>query len=421
MTTTATSSPPIFPWGAPASLTTVPSDILQHVFSWASPSDLQALHVVCRVLQAYIDNGFHNWRAAFGNVKFSIPYPTLLGTLKLSTVPSLLFGAGKCMTCRRHTKSIPYSFALNIRFCSLACEFTALLQIPPTPKRAPALPIALPDLEHRNTLPAPLAYLEGSSDLRLYPVARVNSAWNRFANQYRLSTVVQMPRVTPAIQHTDAQLELWMATAELLCAGARRYRLAKEEVDQENWALLSQLAHELGYSMEQLVTSPTLARWVNLYAQDLQSFTSLAWKPIRDKAILELHQRTSLDRSQIVCSFYSVRQGDQPRRYSEEDLQRHFVSRHPDQVPAPISNGLDRCPLCPKQKTAAYDRRSMIKHVSKVSVLLTHSLSLFLATPSTARRPGRIQEDGGGDDGFMFGFTGGFVCIDLWAEGRILV
>ncbi|KAJ7695702.1 hypothetical protein B0H17DRAFT_1055268 [Mycena rosella] len=362
MTTAATSTVvPIFPWGAPPSLTTVPSDILQHVLSWASPSDLQALRVACRVLQAYIDSGFHNWRAAFGNVKFSIPYPTSLGALRLSTVPSLLFGGGKCMTCRRHTKAIPYSFALNIRFCSLACEFTALLQIPPTPTKAPALPLTLPDLQHRNTLPVPLAYLEGSSELRLYLVARVNSAWNHFANQYGLSPLVQMPQVTPAVQPTNPQLELWMATAELLCSGARKYRIAKEELDQENWALLSRLAQEVGYTLKQFTSSPTLARWVNIFARDLQIFTSLAFTPIREQIMFELSQRIS-ERVRRWCACFApfarlVKPVDTRGRPPAA-----LCSLPPGTSNRPISNGLERCPLCPKRKTATYDRRSMIKH-----------------------------------------------------------
>lgn len=63
----------------------------------------------------------------------------------------------------------------------MACELNALESVPPTPKKAPVLPCvlirariafrsecvrrrsALPDLDHHNTLPVHLPYLEGSS------------------------------------------------------------------------------------------------------------------------------------------------------------------------------------------------------------------------------------------------------------------
>ncbi|KAJ6492610.1 hypothetical protein DFH09DRAFT_1104718 [Mycena vulgaris] len=343
------------------------------------------------------------WRTAFRNVLFSVPRPTSLTHFPPSALAALLFSGGHCMTCLRKTKAVPYSFALGIRFCSMACEFATLLRVPPTPQKAGVLPNALPELEHRNTLPVPIAYLEGSSELRLYAPARINAAWTAFARQYRNSPVVQMPLVTPVRSllrlHFQAEAATihrrlrqpilgWKSgwrrvnsyvdmhasltsgqTAETLCAGARQYRIAKEEVAAENESLLTQLAHDLGFTLNQLTSSPTLALWVNILARDLQSFTRVAWIPIRDKVLFELDQRVCVNGTSIVCVFCPARRGGQPRRYSNEGLQRHFVSRHPEQVPAVIANRLEICPLCHKSKTTTYDRQSMIKHLMNMLVL----------------------------------------------------
>ncbi|KAJ7430626.1 hypothetical protein FB451DRAFT_1322972 [Mycena latifolia] len=355
----------IFPWAARPCFMSIPLDILQHILSWASPCDLQALRLVCRTLQNYIDFdcSMGVWRAALRNILFPVPAPTLHAWFKLSMLPALLFGGGKCMDCRRFTSTIPYSFALGIRFCSMACEFSALQRIPPTPKKAPSLPNALPGLEHRNTLPVPLPYLEGSSELHLYAPAQVSAAWSRFAEQYKESNVVAMPQVTPAPQLVDPTLEHWMATAELLCAGARQYRIAREDVDAQNETILLRLAQELGHPVKQLVSSPTLARWVNIFARDLQVFPRQAWKPIRDDVLSELKQRTSTNGSGIVCTFCPPPSGH-PRRFSHEGLQRHITSCHPEQVAEPITDRFQRCRLCPTKKTKSYDRPSMLKHIS---------------------------------------------------------
>ncbi|KAJ7134352.1 hypothetical protein C8R44DRAFT_976966, partial [Mycena epipterygia] len=365
----------VFFWAPPSSLLSVPVDVLYHILSWASPLDLQVLRLVCRRLQVYIDDPEHTtvWRTAFRNVMFDVPRPSPLTTFSYSTLPTLVFGGGKCMSCRRITPCVPYSFALGIRFCSMACEFNTLASIPSTPKKSPVLPSALPDLDHHTTLPAHLPYLEGSSALRLYAPAQVNAAWERFSRQFKNCPVIQVPVITPASPSTNPTMEHWVKTAEILCAGARRYRIVKEEVDTENEALLSELGQNLGYTLNQLISSPTLAHWVNLFARDLQTFTPLVWKSIQDTVLGELGQRASKDDAPISCSFCPAPPAGQLCRSfkSDEYLHMHIERRHVDQAAAPIGIRFERCPLCPKRKTAMYDRQSMIKHVSKRSVSFT--------------------------------------------------
>ncbi|KAJ7505552.1 hypothetical protein B0H11DRAFT_2220977 [Mycena galericulata] len=356
------------------SLTNVPADVLQQIVSWASPCDLQNLRLVSRFLRAFIDNPQRTsiWREAFKNVMFTVALPTTLTTFKFSSLAQLLFGGGKCMNCKRITLSVPYSFALEIRFCSMACELSCLLRTPPTPRKASALPSALPELEHRNTLPVPLPYLEGSSEVRLYAPQAVNAAWKVYVARCNSTPgVMQMPEVTPVHQIIDVKLEHWMAAAEVLCDGARKYRIAKEEVDVENEAFLIRLACDLGYTFAQLISSPTLVRYVNIFARDLQTFTPLAWDSVRHSVLFELDERISRDNSRILCPFCSLGQ----RQYSNEGLQRHIADCHPDEAPAAIAKRLERCPMCPRQKMTMYDRPSMIKHVSTYVDLAQVALS----------------------------------------------
>lgn len=93
----------------------------------------------------------------------------------------------------------------------------------------------------------------------------------------------------------------------------------------------------------------------------------------------------------MACPFCPVAAPCAGRRRhfdSDEDLHRHLESRyvhpsilvsmfptesmyasHANQLAASIDTRYERCPLCPKKKTVLYDRQSMIKHVSKRSVL----------------------------------------------------
>ncbi|KAJ7645603.1 hypothetical protein DFH06DRAFT_1425436 [Mycena polygramma] len=292
-------------WTVTSPLLTVSLDVLQHIFSWASPSDLQNVRLVCQFLHAYIDDPLHTsiWRTAFRNLSFDVPCPTTLTTFRYSGLATLLFGGGKCLTCRRFTNSVPYSFALRIRFCSMACEFDALLRIPPTPKKAPALP---------NTLPVPLPYLEGSSELRLYEPSKVNGAWRTFESACRQTPdVIRMPLVTPACQSSDPRLDQWMATAEVLCDGARQYRIAKELVDAEN---------------EQ---------------EDLQVFTPLVWKSVRDVVLSELSERIVTLGSHLPCPFCPAKPRGQPRRFSDEGLERHIANCKSTRAVSPMPQDQD--------------------------------------------------------------------------------
>ncbi|KAJ7430632.1 hypothetical protein FB451DRAFT_1322992 [Mycena latifolia] len=383
----------IFPWAVRPCFMSIPLDILQHILSWASPCDLQALRLVCRTLQNYID-----FDCSMANILFPVPAPTLHAWFKLSMLPALLFGGGKCM---------------------MSCEFSALQRIPPTPKRhhlCRTLPRnALPGLEHRNTLPVPLPYLEGSSELHLYAPAQVSAAWSRFAEQYKESNVVAMPQLPrgtagQASQLVDPTLEHWMATAELLCAGARQYRIAKEDVDAENETILRRLAQELGRPVKQVVASPTLARWVNIFSRDLQAFPHQGMSraeaafdgPNRPLDSVEINPGRSYRRTRAAGVHewfgHSLHLLSTPKRARAPlllggppathcELVRtnstlrsapHSVcfASHPEQVAEPITDRFQRCRLCPTKKTKSYDRPSMLKHISALLVLLLHLLFL---------------------------------------------
>ncbi|KAJ7465314.1 hypothetical protein FB451DRAFT_1403015 [Mycena latifolia] len=118
-----------------ASVMTVPQDILE----WASPQDIQKLRLAARVFRQVIDGPQSNsiWRSAFSNVLFRIPPATPFSP---SQIAGLVFSGGLCENCRRHTPAIPYSFTLQIRFCSLACEYATLGCIPPSLEKSPVLP-----------------------------------------------------------------------------------------------------------------------------------------------------------------------------------------------------------------------------------------------------------------------------------------
>ncbi|KAJ6512033.1 hypothetical protein C8R47DRAFT_676796 [Mycena vitilis] len=149
------------------SILSAPQDVVQLIMSWLSPCDLQNLRDATRAFREVV-NGPHSnniWRHAFRNVLFSVPLPSL----PPPQITSLAFRGGPCQYCFAHTLALPYSFSLNLRFCSLVCQYLTLRTVPSAVKASPALPTKFPGLEHRTSLPVVLPYLEGSEGPHLRP------------------------------------------------------------------------------------------------------------------------------------------------------------------------------------------------------------------------------------------------------------
>ncbi|KAJ6584680.1 hypothetical protein B0H19DRAFT_392858 [Mycena capillaripes] len=262
--------------------------------------------------------------------------------------------------------ALPYSFALNIRFCSLACEYFALRTVPSAVKAAPALPTPFPGLQHHSTLPTALPYLEGTRVRPLYKPRHVTDAWNDFFHACRAQPAGSpplSPSVTPGAQVSNPDLDAWMKVAEELCAGARRYRLKKEEVIVANHAALQSIAHNLGLSLPRLVMrSSILVREINTFARDLELLVGDVWSRIRPAVLDELIKRVSFDGLPLPCAFCPTTSA-RSRTYTEEALHLHITRSHREHVAPPIEiPGRHRCTVCPSNNTT-YDRPSLLRHV----------------------------------------------------------
>ncbi|KAJ6512015.1 hypothetical protein C8R47DRAFT_1064689 [Mycena vitilis] len=324
---------PYYPDYLQASILSLPDDGIQLILSWASPSDIQNLREAGRPFQQIIDGSLSSniWRYAFQNVLFPLP---LSSTFLASQIATFAFRGGLCYTCRAHTFALPYSFSLNVRFCSLACEYATLRTVPPAVNDAPSLPTEFVGLEHHSTLPVGLPYLEGSQGRPVYEPRHVERVWNAFFDQCRAAGSTQLyPLVTPGNPSPNATVNEWVQTAEGLCVGARRYRIKKEQVDLDN------------------------------YAADLEVLDIDIWERIRPVVLGELIQRISFHNQPLSCPFCLVTSPRQ-RKYKEESLHAHIIRSHPQHVAEPIAiPGVRRCSLCPPSNTTTYDRRSLLRHV----------------------------------------------------------
>ncbi|KAJ7075868.1 hypothetical protein B0H15DRAFT_865577 [Mycena belliarum] len=374
-----------------APIMTAPPEVLHLIMDWASPHDVRVLRSTARIFRQVIDGPQTNsvWRSCFRNVLLELP--TTSTQFLPWQIADFMFARGRCTNwqhCGRQTTAVPYSFALKIRFCSLACQYITLRRIPPTPRDSPVMPEAFWALEHHSTVPVPMPYLEGTRSAPLYIATHVYAAWQVFFGQCQVASALNkaslLPQIMPntPLDSVDPGLDAWMKDAEELCTGAHRYRIARDEVDSLNQDMLERIAKSIGLTLPQLVVSPTLARYINTCSRDLERFDCTGWNEIRQTVLIEVAQRVPWNNNAILCPFCAPC-GPRPRQYGEQALERHFqdwcvlelnqspvVSRplstlsHPEHVAEPIAfpNAM-RCALC--KSTIMYDRDSLLDHVAR--------------------------------------------------------
>ncbi|KAJ7936948.1 hypothetical protein B0H13DRAFT_2303271 [Mycena leptocephala] len=325
-------------------------DILLEVFSWASPKDLQAIRLVCKTFSRLLNANQYVWRLARANLDMGFALPAATATTEPS-LASYIFDPAPCMVCGVLTSALlPFSFSLQIRFCSSACA-AYLVRVGPESidqnkallTTAPSLLYRAPDVSTLNpdmaAMFSALPYLEWSPQKRWLRPSDIHKASDRYTD----------PRVDQ-----KALVETWrrkalampasMELSEILLAAAIRYRRRKHEVDQTNRIFLRAVAKTHTLTFTQLVCSPTLARQVNAFTRDGAVITQSAWLTIRDVALAEVRARTvSLNGRVIGCPHCG-------NRIRINSLMEHIVKGHPAElVRLDLSEKISirRCSLCP--------------------------------------------------------------------------
>ncbi|KAF8208682.1 hypothetical protein K438DRAFT_282165 [Mycena galopus ATCC 62051] len=334
----------------------VPQDVIHNILAWVSPPELQTLRSTAKIFQQTIDGaqGTNVWRHAFRNVclppAVNTPFPP-------SQIAALTFGGGPCYKCGEHARVLPYSFTLQIWFCSLACQYMKCLRS---------------DLQHHTTLPAHLPYLEGTAERPLYKPQHVNDAWEKFFIKCRESSSGPsskrlLPLITPCTPVSNPVMDAWVSTGEELCAGATQYSLIKQQVESDNYAALQAIAQALGVTFLQLTRSPTLARKINVLMRDLKVLDVHAWNQMRPVVEAELVLHIPQSDATLPCPHCSAT-SSRTRLFKEDALHAHIVRSHPEYIAEHVAiPGIHRCTLCPPSKTVVwYNRAILFHHIDNV-------------------------------------------------------
>ncbi|KAJ7658058.1 hypothetical protein B0H17DRAFT_1213294 [Mycena rosella] len=122
----------------PSYLAAMTPEIILNIMRLSGPADLTAIGSVCALFYSIFKQKPSCW--AYARERLAIPWPpsgVINWTSRESPIPislaqdhgsaerdliAYLFRGGNCTVCAARTFDLPYSFALNWRFCSSTCR-----------------------------------------------------------------------------------------------------------------------------------------------------------------------------------------------------------------------------------------------------------------------------------------------------------
>ncbi|KAJ7682412.1 hypothetical protein DFH06DRAFT_293733 [Mycena polygramma] len=181
-----------------------------------------------------------------------------------------------------------------------------------------------------------IPYLEWSRDSPLYRPSSIHNGLKEFGAVVKYDSL----GLEMNWRERAATMPMFMEMAETLHRSTAGYRRRKVQVEESNRSLLTALARENKVTFAQLVTSPTLIRHANAFAEDLTCMTHNAWGTINLQCLQEIEWLRSPG-STILCQLCRGRK----QRYGWDGLQEHVRIIHPESYIA-ISQEHHQCTLC---------------------------------------------------------------------------
>ncbi|KAJ8457365.1 hypothetical protein ONZ45_g18342 [Pleurotus djamor] len=345
----------------PPFLPPVPLDVIHEIALHLSARDLLSLARVNKRIRTMLCNKQAYWKNA--RLAFPIPIPEPLIGSEYATISSI-FGGGNCSICNKFISTIPYSWSLKLRKCSVRCQ--SIIDM----KRVLTIP-GRKKVEHkvwRNKFRPWLHAMEQqpgrvprASDEALYRRDEMFDADKEYLHAKAVSHRTSPPAGYKGPRRTLRQLEAEYKTR------AEKYVVSKQDFqNKRDWAALyskafehmhrvnksfveAQLTGEVG-ERRHAARSRRMKQYALAYSQDLEEFTLEAW----EICLADVMKQNEQDRS--VKSFYFTKHkilgcAHCPKRYFDsEGLMDHTSTKHPEMKEEMFNlltkKSLKRCHIC---------------------------------------------------------------------------
>ncbi|KAJ8496241.1 hypothetical protein ONZ45_g12522 [Pleurotus djamor] len=332
----------------PPFLPPVPLDVIHEIALHLSARDLLSLARVNKRIRTMLCNKQAYWKNA--RLAFPIPIPEPLIGSEYATISSI-FGGGNCSICNKFISTVPYSWSLKLRKCSVRCQ--SIIDM----KRVITIP-GRKKVEHKSN-----SRVEFRGHLMKPYIDAMRCSTQTKSIYMRKQPPIVLP---PPTGYKGPRRTLRQLEAEYK-SRAEKYVVSKQDYqNKRDWAALyskafehmhrvnksfveAQLTGEVG-ERRHAARSRRMKQYALAYSQDLEEFTLEAW----EICLADVMKQNEQDRS--VKSFYFTKHkilgcAHCPKRYFDsEGLMDHTSTKHPEMKEEMFNlltkKSLKRCHIC---------------------------------------------------------------------------
>ncbi|KAF7297834.1 hypothetical protein MKEN_01407200 [Mycena kentingensis (nom. inval.)] len=334
-------------------LLSLPLELVHEILVLCGPLTLTTVRLVCRTLADILRISPSIWRAARARVLFgsNLPVPLLKEAATLEpALATLIFGGGKCYVCQNQTRVVPFSFSLEIRVCSPSCEIVC--GVPKWPRSLEGFK----NVDRFAELSGALPFLEGTFR-PLEPNVPSTTQPLFLKEHYEAALKQGLWDCSRDGMHLKS---LSTPVFEMFVSHAMDYRGERRDVLRRQTEMLEIVATEAGYSMRDILASPTLARTVRAFDANLEVINRTVWQSIEQTVYQEVHARVVFKGTKKAC-FWCC----DGILLLPQAMTRHLELQHPEKVAEPVELDYDwgKCRLCGPLKMPFEDMDRLEKHL----------------------------------------------------------